>query len=77
MAGGGAESGGRDRGTRGKSGRLPPQRLVHGLALKELGSDRGRREAQKTFKLTYHKLIKAADSDFFLKEEITHSSSYK
>lgn len=41
MAGRGAETGGGERGARGKSGRLPSQRLVHGLALKELGSDRG------------------------------------
>lgn len=65
MAGDGAESGGGKRGTRGKSGCLPPQRLVHCLALEELGSDRGGRDRQKTAKrVTF-------------KEEITQFCSYK
>lgn len=39
MAGCRAVSGGTEQGASGESGRVPSQRLVHGLALKELGSD--------------------------------------
>lgn len=39
VAGGGAVSGGGERRARGKPGHLSPQRLVHRLALQQLGSD--------------------------------------
>lgn len=57
VAGDGAESGGRELRTRGKSGRLPSQRLVHGLALEKLGSDGGGREGEK--KTTQSSIISA------------------
>lgn len=74
MARDGAESGDREWGTRGKSGRLPPQRLVHCLALEELGSDRGGRDGQKSFKTPHHNINQLILS---FKEETTQSCSYK
>lgn len=41
VAGDGGQTGGGERGAGGKSGHLPSQRLVHGLALQQLGSDGG------------------------------------
>lgn len=52
VARGRAERGGRERGTGGNPGQLPSQRLVHGLALKKLGSDRIGRKRQRKKKIT-------------------------
>lgn len=42
MAGSGAKTCRRERGTRGEPGHLPSQRFVHGLTLKKFGSEDGR-----------------------------------